>query len=113
MAVALQGVLFLACLFAGPVAVAGQAGAAPAATALTTRGVVPPGAREHSQLTAAVDRPAISGHGSTLFAALLGALVLAATPVAGFLAAGERTGQLSRRTPGTRRDRAPPARALA
>lgn len=130
-AAALLGVLaVLTSLFAGPAAATAQAGAAPAATTSTIRGVAPlaigqsgtrhhlralprRGDREQSRLAVAVERPAAAGQGPTPFAAALGAAVLIVPLVAGLLAVRDRTERGSRRTPGTRRDRAPPALALA
>jgi hypothetical protein len=129
-AAALLGVLALACLFVGPSAVTAQAGQAPAATASTARGIATPGigqretrghlralprggAEEHSRFAVAAERPTTAGQGSTLFAAVLGALMLVAPPVAGFHAVRDRSRPVSRRARGTRRDRAPPALAFA
>jgi hypothetical protein len=113
----------------GPAATSARAGTAPAATTSTVSGVAPPntgpretrdhlralprrGAREQSRLAVATVRPATTGQGPTLFAAVLGSPGLVAPLVTGFLAVRKRTGQVSRRLSGTRRDRAPPAFAL-
>jgi hypothetical protein len=130
-AAVLLGVLaVLASLFVGPAAATAQAGAASAATTSTVRGVPPlaigqsgtrdhrramprSGDREQSRLTVAVERPAAAGQGPTPFAAALGAPVLVAPLVAGFLAVRHQTGQVCCPTSGTRRDRAPPTLAFA
>ena len=115
----------LASLFVGPAATVAQA-AAPAAIASTVRGMGPlaigtrdhlraaprRGVREQSQRAVALERPATTGQGPAPLAALLGSPGLVAPLVTGFLTDRDRTGQVSRRMPGTRRDRAPPAFAL-
>jgi len=125
---ALFGTLVLACMFVSPAAPATRPGGAPANAASTARGVSTPGigqreSRQHlrtlprrgsaelSGRAVGVEHPATAGQGQ--IAAILGSPTLVAPPVAGLVTAGETTGQVSRRTPGTRRDRAPPALALA
>ena len=61
----------------------------------------------------ATERPAGAGHGPAPVAAALAAVVALTGLVAGALVACGRPARRSRRTPGTRRDRAPPALALA
>jgi len=127
---ALLGALaVLAALFVVP---GGQATAAPSPSlgpAATVRGTAPLGAglrenRDHARVvprrgtrtegaaTAAQDGRTGAGHAPVPVGALAAVVTLAAL-VAGTAAAHGRTGRLSRRTPGTRRDRAPPALALA
>lgn len=126
---ALVGVLLLAGLFVGPAAGAARTGAAPVITS-TARGVAPLGighrvfrdipralprrsAAEHSRLAVAIERATTVLPGSTLYAAVLGAALLVAALVAGFRAVHGRPCRVSARVPGIRRDRAPPALALA
>jgi hypothetical protein len=128
--VALFGVLVLGCLFVSPAAPATRSGGAPTNAASTTRGVSTLGAgqresRQHLRTLArrgsgeqprwavGAEHPATAGQSPTFFAAVLGSPTLVTPPVAGFLTAVETTGQISRRMPGTRRDRAPPALAFA
>ena len=127
---ALLGALaVLAALFVVP---GGQATVAPSPSlgpAATVRGAAPlgaglrenrdqarvlprRGARTESAAAAAHDGRTDAGHGPVP-AGVLAAVVALAALVAGAAAADGRTGRLSRRTPATRRDRAPPALALA
>ena len=127
---ALLGALaVLAALFVVP---GGQATVAPSPSfgpAATVRGTAPLGAalrenrdqarivprrgtRTESAAADAQDGRTGAGHGPVPAGALAAVVTLAAL-VAGAAAAEGRTGQLSRRTPGTRRDRAPPALAFA
>ena len=68
---------------------------------------------EQSRWAVGFEHPATAGQGHTFLAAVLGSPTLVTPPVAGFVTAGETTGQVSRRMPETRRDRAPPALASA
>ena len=119
----------LGSLFVGPAAATAQAGAAPAATTSTVRGVAAlaigqretrghlralprRGAGEQPPLVVAIERPTNAGQGPTPPAGHLAVPVLVAVLVAGSHPVRDRTGQVSRHTPGTRRDRAPPALAL-
>ena len=126
---ALLGALaVLAALFVVP---GGQATIAPSpslGTAATVRGTAPlgTGLRENrdqarvvprrgtrtESAAAAHDGRTDAGHGPVP-AGVLAAVVALAALVAVAAAAEGRTGRLSRRTPGSRRDRAPPALALA
>jgi hypothetical protein len=127
---ALFGMLVLACLFVSPAVPATRSGGAPANATSPARGVstLGTGQRESRQHLRTLTRrgsgdqprwavgaehPATAGQGPTSFAAVLGSPTLVTPLAPGFVTAGETTGQISRRTPGTRRDRAPPALALA
>jgi hypothetical protein len=68
---------------------------------------------ELSRWAVGAEHPATNGQGSAFSAAVLGSPTLVTPPAAGFVTAAETTGQVSRRIPGTRRDRAPPALAFA
>ena len=128
--VALFGVLVLTCSFVSPAFPATRSGGAPANAASTARGVSTPGtglreSRQHLRTMArrgcglqprwavGAEHPATAGQGSTFFAAVPGSPTLVTPPAAGDVNGGETTGQISRRMPGTRRDRAPPALAFA
>lgn len=69
--------------------------------------------REQSATLVAADRPAGTGRGPAPVAAALAAAVALTGLVVAALVTGGRPARRSRRTPGTRRDRAPPALALA
>ena len=69
--------------------------------------------REQSATFVAADRPAGTGHGPAPVAAALAAAVALTGLVAVALVTGDRPAGRSGRTPGARRDRAPPALALA
>jgi len=126
--VALFGVLVLTCSFVSPAFPATRSGGAPANAASTARGVSTPGtglreSRQHLRTMArrgcglqprwavGAEHPATSGQGQ--IAAVLGSPTLVTSPVAGFVTVGHTTEQICRRIPGSRRDRAPPALALA
>jgi hypothetical protein len=127
---ALLGVLaVLASLVVGPGAVAAPAAAAASASTSAVRALAPFGAgvrdarhhlrtlprrgtRDQSGPLIAPERPAPAGHGPAPSAAVLALAAALTVLVAGGLAARRRTGHVSRRTPGTLRDRAPPVPAL-
>jgi hypothetical protein len=127
------GLLGVLAVLASLLVLPGSAAAAapsPAAAPAAARGAVPFGAglretrdkvrvasrrlsREQSTASAAADRPARTGHGPAPVAAVpTAALALTGLGVLALVTAG-RPARPSRRTPGARRDRAPPALALA
>jgi hypothetical protein len=69
--------------------------------------------REQSATFVAAERPAGTSYGPAPVAAALAAAVALTGLVAAALVPGAGPARPSRRTPGTRRDRAPPALALA
>jgi hypothetical protein len=127
---ALFGMLVLTCLFVSPAVPATRSGAAPANAVSTARGTTTLGigqreSRQHlgtqprrgsgeqPRWAVGLERPATAGQGPSSFAAVLGAPMLVTPSVAGFADVGDGTGLVSCRAPGTCRDRAPPALALA
>jgi hypothetical protein len=129
LAAAMFGMLaVLASLIAGP----GVAIAQPAvrsAIASTVRDVIPMGigaretrdrtralprdASEKPPLAVAIERQTTAGHGPTPSAAVLAASASVPPAATSSIAVRDRPGQVCGRTPGTRRDRAPPQLAAA
>ena len=130
LATALLGMLaVLASMFAGSGAAATAQPAAQSAIASTVRDVIPMGigaretrdrvralardASEKPPFAVAIERQTTAGHGPTPSAAVLAASAPVAPLTTSCVAVRDRPGQVCGRTPGTRRDRAPPQLAAA